>query len=98
MMPHDVLQGLRSHPVFSIAESLARFTGIGRSLVPLTEYLSLCAGKKGIPVNIDLMTDQGAVDQLVADRLLSIDRDAVARVDTFRQFLAAERGGLRDWR
>ena len=58
MAENDALQDLRSHPVFSIADALSRFTGIGRSLITLTEYLSLCAGKKGTPVNIDLFTDQ----------------------------------------
>ena len=94
MAENDALQDLRSHPVSAIIEPLSRYTGIGRSLITLTEYLSLSAGKMVMPVNIDLVTDQEGLDLQVVDRLLRIDRSCVARIDTHRQFYALEKDGF----
>lgn len=93
--PADSLAPLRSHPAFGVADLLAAHTGLDRDLVQLVEFLSLAAGRMAMPVNLDVQTDRVAVDLHVANRVLDLRQEHVARVDTHREFRALERGGFR---
>lgn len=90
MAGYDALQPLRDHLVYRLVPALETFLGIRRDLIVLMELLSLAAGKKATPVNLDVITDVLGLDQCVADRLLSIYPDLVARIDTCAQFRAEE--------
>jgi hypothetical protein len=89
----DRLAPLRAHPAFRVADLLADYTGLDRDLVQLVEFLSLAAGRMVLPVNLDVQTDRVAVDLHVANRVLDLRHEHVARVDTHRAFRALERAG-----
>jgi len=92
--PVDPLTPLRSHPAFGVADLLAAHTGLDRDLVQFVEFLSLAAGRMVMPVNLDVQTDRVAVDLYVANRVLDLRHEHVARVDTHREFRALERDGF----
>ena len=91
----DALTPLRIHPAFGVADLLAAHTGLERDLIQLVEFLSLAAGRMVMPVNLDVQTDRVAVDLHVANRVLDLRHEHVARVDTHRAFRALERDGFR---
>ncbi len=90
MAGRDLLQPLREHAVHRLIPPLETFVGIGRDLIVTPEFLSLAAGKKATPVNLEVITDVLGLDQYVADRLLNLYPDNVARLDTYAQFRAEE--------
>ena len=54
MAQDDALQPLRDHPVSAVVEPLARFTGV-RRIWSLLQFVSMAAGKKAMPVNLDIL-------------------------------------------
>src|SRR5262245_38373901 len=88
--PHP-LDPLRAHPVFRIADMLPQFLGVRRDLIQLTELLSLAAGRMVMPIHLDILSDSLAIDLHLANRILDLRHDHIARVDTHRQFRALER-------
>jgi hypothetical protein len=85
------LAPLRAHPVYTLADILARYVGVERDLVQFVEFLSLAAGRMVMPVNLDIQTDRITVDLFIANRILDLRYEHVARVDTHRQFRDLER-------
>ncbi len=86
----DPLHHLKSHPVYAITDTLAEYMGVEKDLIQFIEFLSLAAGRMVMPVNLDVQTDQVAVDLHLANRILDLRHGHVARVDTHRQFRALE--------
>ena len=87
----DPLSLLKKHPVYAITDPLAEFMGVEKDLVQFIEFLSLVAGRMVMPVNIDIQTNQVAVDLHLANKVMDLRRGHVARVDTHREFRALER-------
>jgi len=88
----DPLHPLKTHPVYAITDSLSEYMGVEKDLIQLVEFLSLAAGRMVMPINLDVQTDQVAVDLHLANRILDLRHGHVARVDTHRQFRALEQG------
>jgi len=88
----DPLRPLKRHPIYRITDSLSDYMGVEKDLIQFTEFLSLCAGRAVLPVNIDVQSDQVAVDLHLANRILDLRHGHVARVDTHRQFRSLEQG------
>ncbi len=84
------LSVLQRHSAYRLADGVAACLGIGRDWIAFMETLSLGAGRRVMPMNLDIVTDQWAVDLAIADRILAILPDAVAIIDAYRQFLAEE--------
>lgn len=91
MSATDPLAPLRAHPVFALVNRVARHVGIARDLIQVIEFLSLAAGRMVLPLNIDIVTDQWAADLFIANRMIDLLPDAVARVSTYKQFRELER-------
>lgn len=87
----DPLSSLRSHPVFPVADILARYLGLPRSLVQLVQYFSLAAGRMVTPIHLEIISDSWDVDLHVANAILDLLHENVPRVDTHRQLRALER-------
>ncbi len=88
----DSLAPLRTHPAFQVvADTLAAYVGIERDVVQFMEFISLCAGRMVMPINLDILSDNVTVDLHVANRLLDLRSCHIARVDTHREFRALER-------
>lgn len=85
------LAPLRAHPVFVLADLLAEYVGVERDLVQFVELLSLAAGRMVAPVNLDIQTDNLTVDLHLANRILDLRHEHVARIDTHKGFRALER-------
>ena len=77
---------LKGHCLFHIAERLGSYLETGCDSVALTLFLSRVAGRVGLPVNVVIKSDIPGAELLIADRILSIDRNTVARVDRIGQF------------
>ena len=90
------LAPLRSHPVFALADRVARHVGMPRDLIQFTEFLSLAAGKMVVPLNLDVFSDQLLVDMYVANRILDILNEQVARGNTHKEFRTLERAKFCD--
>jgi DNA-binding transcriptional ArsR family regulator len=88
----DSLDPLRAHPAFrALADNLAEYVGIERDLIQFIEFISLCAGRMVMPINLDILSDNITVDLHVANRVLDLRSGHIARVDTHREFRALER-------
>lgn len=85
------LAPLRAHPVCALADLLAEYVGVERDLVQFVELLSLAAGRMVTPVNLDIQTDNLTVDLHLANRILDLRHEHVARIDTHKEFRALER-------
>lgn len=92
----DPLRPLKAHPVYSIIDSLVAYMGVEKDLIQLAEFLSLGAGRMVMPINLDILTDYVAVDLYLANRILDLCHENVARVDTHRQFRALEQAEYLD--
>ena len=84
------LRLLKTHPVYAITDSLEEYMGVEKDLIQFVEFLSLVAGRMVMPINLDVQTDQVAVDLHLANRILDLRHGHVVRVDTHRQFRALE--------
>lgn len=87
----DSLSPLRSHPVFPIANILARYLGLPRDLIQLVQYFSLAAGWMVIPIHLEIISDDWDTDLYIANSILDLLHEHVTRVDTYWQFRALER-------
>ena len=96
MTNNDGLEPLRAHPVFTLVKILAANLGIGRDLILVIELLSLTAGKMGMPINLEIATDQITADLFIANSILGLLEENVSRVETYRQFQSIERAEFDD--
>lgn len=95
-MSDQSLSALESHAVNQVVDTLARFLGIERDWICFAEVLSLAAGRMAIPIHLDVVSDQCAVDRMIADRVCSIVPGKCIPIDTHKSLLAAERNGFDD--
>ncbi len=85
---------LQNHPVYPLADDLASFLGIERDWIAFAEFLSLAAGRMSMPINLDIVSDQWALDRIIADRIAFIVPGKVVSIDTYKAFRAEEEQGF----
>lgn len=82
---HEQLKFLGEHPLHVIAGWLGEYLGIGVDCITLTLLLSRVGGAMGNPINLAIYSDDPGADQMIADRIVNIVPENVARVSTFQQ-------------
>jgi hypothetical protein len=95
MADHSI-NALKDHAVYEVANILASYLGIERDWICLAEFLSLAAGRMAIPINLEVVSDQCAVELMIADRVCNIVPGKCSPIDTHKSFLAAEHVGFED--
>ena len=95
-MSDQSINALKDHAVYEVANILASFLGIERDWICLAELLSLAAGRMAIPINLDVVSDQCAVELMIADRVCKIVPGKCSPIDTHKSFFAAEDIGFQD--
>lgn len=85
---------LRAHPCFPVLDSLAEHVGQERDLIQGVEFLCLAGGRMGLPINVEIHSENATVDLFTANRILDLRPDNVIRVDTHSEFRAAEAAGF----
>lgn len=95
-MSHQSIKPLEDHAVYEVANILALFLGIDRDWISLVQLLSLAAGRMAMPINLDVVSDQVAIDRMIADRVCNIVPGKCIPIDTHKSFLAAEHNGFDD--
>ncbi|MBX9788927.1 MAG: hypothetical protein K2Y37_08415 [Pirellulales bacterium] len=88
------LESLRKHPVGRFATALAGYLGAPRDLAHFTQFLSLASGRIGLPVNLEIRTDEAGCELIVADRILTLSPNRFAYVDTPGQLRRLEQAGF----
>lgn len=88
------LTDFRFHSASSLVNPLANYLGVGRDIIQFSELLSLMSGRMGMPVHLDIISDNTTIDLHIAQRILSLRRGNVARVDTHVEFRALEQERL----
>lgn len=63
------LSVLKRHPAYRLANEVAAYLGIGRDWIAFIKTLSLAGGRMAMPVDLDIVTNQSAVDLAIADRV-----------------------------
>lgn len=94
MTTRHPLNDFRSHAASSLVDPLANYLGVGRDIIQFTELLSLMSGRMGMPVHLDIISDNTTIDLHIAQRILSLRRDNIARVDTHIEFRSLEQERL----
>lgn len=95
-MTTDTPNALQQHPIYQVANDLASFLGLERDWIGFAELLSLFAGRMATPINLDIVSDQWAIDLAIADRIASIMPEKVVPIDTYKEFRAEEQQGFSD--
>ena len=96
MTPPTTLSALCQHSIIALADELGRYVGAKRDLVHFIEYLSLAAGRMGIPIHLDVRSDEFALELGVADRILRLRPKNFTHVDTRAELRQFERRGFAD--
>jgi hypothetical protein len=90
------LNALQRHQIYRLTNDLASFLGIERDYIAFVELISLAAGRMAIPINLDIVSDQSAVDLAIADRIATIVPGKTVPIDTYKSFLAEEKQNFTD--
>ncbi len=85
---------LRNHPVYQLVDDLTSYLRIGPDWIAFAELLSLSAGRMAMPINLDVVSDQWALDLNIADRIACLLQDAVLPIDTYKVLRAEEEQGF----
>lgn len=85
-MSHQSIKPLEDHAVYEVANILALFLGIDRDWISLVQLLSLAAGRMAMPINLDVVSDQVAIDRMIADRVCNIVPGKCIPIDTHKSF------------
>jgi hypothetical protein len=96
VMVDQPIKALQDHAVYEVANALASYLGFQKDWICLAEFLSLAAGRMAIPINLDVVSDQCAVERMIADRVCHIVPGKCIPIDSHRSLLAAERTGFDD--
>lgn len=95
-MVEQPIKALQDHAVYEVANTLASYLGFEKDWICLAEFLSLAAGRMAMPINLDVVSDQCAVERMIADRVCHIVPGKCIPIDSHRSLLAAERTGFDD--
>jgi len=96
MNEFDLLQPLRSHPIYSLAGDLARYVGVEQDFIQFAEFLSLAAGRMAMPINLEIVSEHCTVDMYIAHRVLDLLPDQVQWADTNGKFRDLEGNKFKD--
>lgn len=92
----DLLTPLRAHLSFPVFDRVSRYLGVERDLIQVLEFVSLAGGTMVLPLNLEIYSANWGADLYIANRLLDLRYDRVARITTRKEFAALERSGFKD--